>query len=86
MAMRMIKKEFPKTKQGLTDLLITAIASFETTYMVFCKELEAKGTQKEKEYFCNNRCAIHKQHNSQQLLCLPYSTQNFLKTEGGDPA
>jgi len=37
------KVDFPKTKQGLIDLLITTISSFETTYIVFCKELEAKG-------------------------------------------
>jgi hypothetical protein len=78
-------KNFPKTREGLVELIAEQLSKAETTYVSFCKEMEmvrSEQAQKELDYFCNNRCAIHKQHVSHQLFCLPLSCLELLKKKG----
>lgn len=80
--MKVMTAKYPKTKEGLIALIIKFLAKSETTYVSFCVEMEVAQAREDDphllNYFCNNRCAIHKQHSSQQLLCLPISCRKVL--------
>ena len=69
---------YPKTKQGVINLIIHSIKQHETSYISFCKELSETKDSKILNYFCNNHCEIHKLHNSHLLLCLPISCLELL--------
>lgn len=82
--------EFPKTKEGLLELIGKTLSENETTYVCFCAELEAFEADpvqivgesgNEMNWFCNNNCEIHRLHNAQMLLCLPLTSKNLLRDE-----
>jgi len=78
---------YPKSREGMVQLIIDALCREKTTYVSFCKELDeaekehlpAKGVNSS---FCNSQCAIHHVHNSEQLLCIPFSALKLLKEKG----
>jgi len=74
---------YPKTRQGLIQLIISQLARTPTTYVSFCSELE-KAKDDPLDWYCNSHCQIHKLHNSHQLLCIPANSQKLLqqKIEG----
>jgi len=72
-------ESYPTTKEGTVKLIVDSLSKAETTYVVFCKELSEAKDAKLLEYFCNNRCEIHRLHNSEQLLCLPISCRELLQ-------
>jgi len=71
--------KWPKTHEGLVELIIEQLSKAETTYVSFCKEMEMPQPQKELNYFCNNRCIIHKEHVSHQLFCMPFSCLELIR-------
>jgi hypothetical protein len=67
--------KIPKTDENLRATLLKLIgnAQQDSVLIMFCKELEASGNQKEIDYFCNNCCEFHKL--PLELYCLPHSTK-----------
>jgi len=67
--------EFPKTLEGLVELISEVLSKSETTYVSFCQEMDNNNRL---FVLCNN-CKIHKEHNSRQLLCLPHSCWELIR-------
>lgn len=69
----------PATREGLAELVLSIMKNGDSTYFIFCKELEkGGGDQKAMKDYCENLCQVHKNARTNQLFCFPYSVKRLL--------